>query len=161
MFTHNQLHVNNVQMSRALFSDVTSSEYNIMSLEDKTSGLPCLRDLYMELTLDDPTEYTFAIEVFNTWDFWENLSTSSVIQPIVDKWRKENMIRQKMIAVRALKQEAANGKSKATAAKWLFDNGFTAAKPKDEDKKKIVSTIDKKTEDDMKRLGLKVVNNDK
>ena len=161
MFTHNQLHVNNVQMSRALFSDVTSSEYNIMSLEDKTSGLPCLRDLYMELTLDDPTEYTFAIEVFNTWDFWENLSASSVIQPIVDKWRKENMVRQKMIAVKALKQEAFNGKSKATAAKWLFDNGFTATKPKGQEIKKVNTKVDRELEKDMNRLGLVVLDNGK
>ncbi len=157
MFTHNQLHVNNVQMSRALFSDVTVSEYNILSLEDKTSGLPCLRDLYMELTLEDPTEYNFAVTVFNTWDFWENLSSSSVIQPVIDKWRKENMIRQKMVAVKALKQEAANGKSKATAAKWLFDNGFTAPKPKKEEIKTINKKIDSSTNDDMKRLGLNVI----
>ncbi len=157
MFTHNQLHVNNVQMSRALFSDVTVSEYNILSLEDKTSGLPCLRDLYMELTLEDPTEYNFAVTVFNTWDFWENLSSSSVIQPVIDKWRKENMIRQKMIAVKSLKQEAASGKSKATAAKWLFDNGFTAVKPKKEESKTINKKIDSSTNDDMKRLGLNVI----
>ena len=160
MFTHNQLHVNNVQMSRALFSDVTVSEYNILSLEDKTSGLPCLRDLYMKLTLDDPTEYNFAVTVFNTWDFWENLSSSSVIQPVIDKWRKENMIRQKMIAVKSLKKEAANGKSKATAAKWLFDNGFTSPRPKKEESKKINSLVDKDTEADMKRLGLEVIRND-
>jgi hypothetical protein len=144
-------------MSRALFSDVTPSEYNIMSLEDKTSGLPCLRDLYLNLTLEDPTEYYFATEVFNTWDFWENLSSSAVIRPVVDKWRTENMIRQKSLAVKQLKMEATMGKSKATAAKWLFDNGFTAPKPKKKEAEKVNKKIDSSTERDMERLGLKVI----
>lgn len=160
MFTHEQLHVNNVQLSRALFADVTKSEYNLLTLEDKNSDLPCLRDLYMELTLEDPTEYQFAIQVFNTWDFWENLSSTSIIKPKIDKWRKENMIRQKSLAVVAMKSEAKVGKSRATAARWLYDNGFTAPKPKKEEAKTIAKSVDKDTEADMKRLGLKVVEND-
>lgn len=160
MFSHNQLHVNNVPMSRALFIDVLKSEYNILALEDTTTKYPCLRELYMNLTLNDPTEYTFATEVFNTWEFWEKLSESAIIRPVVDKWRKENMIRQKSLAVQAMKSEAAFGKSKATAARWLYDNGFTSPKPKGEEKKEIVKQVDKDTEADMKRLGLSVIKND-
>ena len=82
MFSKEQLYYNNRPMNRGLFRDVVVSDYNIMTLEPrKGSDLPVLRDIYLSYCKEDPTEYNLAIEVFGSWDYWKQLTSSVEIAP--------------------------------------------------------------------------------
>lgn len=81
--------------------------------------------LYRLLTDEDPTEYTFALEVFDSWDHWLLLCDSPNVRPYIDKLREENIVRQKSKAVRLLAEEVKNnGKAAFSAAKLLIEKGW-------------------------------------
>ena len=160
MFKKDRLEYNNRPMSRGLFKDVSPSEYNIMYLEKGAeTDLPVLEDLYYIHTESDPTEYTFAKEVFGSWEFWERLSSSNDIKEVVEKWRKENMIRFKSNVVKSIAKEGQSGRSKFAALKFLYSENFLPATAKEvkEIKNEVKTRVSKDIKGDAERLGLKIV----
>jgi len=82
--------------------------------------------LFIELTVEDPTEYSFAEAVFGSWDAWDKISSGDKrIQANVERWRREADVRRKSLAFATLLQEAKkDGKSSFTAAKYLLEDGW-------------------------------------
>lgn len=173
MFSYDQLYRLNKPLSKSLFvefmNNANSNPDNaILTLarEDReVNGVsyPSLYRLYHLYADEDPTEYTFAMEVFGTWDFWENLACHEQVKVHVERMREENRIRQKSKAVRIIMNESVNprSKSKFTAAKFLYEQGYVTRNPKGrdtanedkEEKGKVISLV----EQDARRLGLSVV----
>lgn len=84
------------------------------------SGLPCLRDLYMEF--EDPTEYMVAEECLGGWDHWMRLCENKWFQEIVEDWRAELEVKIRSKNIANMAEIALSGTGQATqASKWLAE----------------------------------------
>ena len=145
-----------------------------MSYSDKSRVLFTMKDhdhdgyrsfpqLYLEYTEEDPTEWTLATEVFTSWVIWENITKMYGIKDVVAEMRKQNAIRMKSKAIKAIAKEAnlVDGKNVFLASKYLLDKNLA-----DPNLKKRLSKAEKTqeqqaamklVEDDAEILNLKVV----
>ena len=124
-----------------------------------------LKQLYLSMVPNDPTEYTFALTVFGSWHIWETISKSTLVKPYIKEWRSEVEVKIKSEAIQAIALEMrTQGRSSFTAAKLLLDKGWLEKEPATAAKKKL---MDKENEEqdraalsmlseDAERLGLKV-----
>lgn len=123
-----------------------------------------LQKLYLAYVPNDPTEYTFAKNVFGSWNIWETVRNSAEVKPHVDKWRREADVIIKSRAIQAIAEEAKEGKNAFQAAKLLLDRGWiekeSATAKKISEKKKQEEEMNLEALDmlseDAKRLGLKL-----
>jgi hypothetical protein len=88
-----------------------------------------LQKLYLAYVPSDPTEYTFAKNVFGSWNIWETVRNSAKVKPHVDKWRREADVIIKSRAIQAIAEEAKEGKNAFQAAKLLLDRGWIEKNP--------------------------------
>ena len=80
-----------------------------------------LFNLYMAHAVDDPSEVTFAEEVFGDLYFWQCLA-ESWFKPHLEEWRHLAAIKRKQGAFKAIINEVkTNGRSAFTAAKYLIE----------------------------------------
>jgi len=132
--------------TKGLFLELSYSkpDHVIFTLkEDDHKGYLSLSKIYAALTLNDPTEYTFAMSVFGSWDNWLVLSNAWGIKDEVLKWRRTNEVRIRSEAIQAIALEMnSGGKSSFTAAKLLLDRGWL-----DKDKMPSKSTTKRKEEE--------------
>lgn len=130
---------------------------------------PSLKSIYMSYDHIPGFEYEFALDVFNSWDHWDRLaSTSNInIKNMIKSWREELEIKLKASAIKALitasKMDDAKG---FNAAKYLADKGYapTRGRPSKEEverETRIQAGVSKDLEADMERLGLKVITGNK
>lgn len=124
-----------------------------------------LRKLYLSYCVSDPTEYTFAWQVFGSWDTWNQLSKSNYIKKDIEAWRREVEVKIKSEAIRSIAEEMrTGGRSSFGAAKLLLERGWldkdTAGQAKQKLKAKEEEELNKEAlsllEEDAERLGLKV-----
>lgn len=124
-----------------------------------------LRKLYLAYCVSDPTEYTFAWEVFGSWDTWNQLSKSNYIKKDIESWRREVEVKIKSEAIRSIAEEMrSGGRSSFGAAKLLLERGWlekdAASQAKQKLKAKEEEEMNKEAlsllEEDAERLGLKV-----
>lgn len=92
------------------------------------AGLIKFRDIYLLHCVDDPTENSMAEAVFGDYKYWVKISETPLIQPYVEELRNVATIKRKEIAFKAIVDEAKNGRSKFTAAKYLIEEPWL---PKD------------------------------
>lgn len=124
-----------------------------------------LHQLYVSMVPADPTEYSFAMTVFGSWDIWSAICKSPLVKPYVNKWRKEVEVKVKSQAIQAIAEEMrSGGRSSFSAAKLLLEKGWldkdTAsqakrkleAKEEEEQNKQALSLLS----EDAARLGIKV-----
>lgn len=153
MFKREQLYnASGKARSTSIFIEYDSK--GIMTLRHKKpNGVPSLRDLYIQYCSEDPTEYSFAIEVFGDTFFWFNLRERKFIQDLLPEWEHMASLARKSKAFKALISEVElNGRGLVTAAKYLIDKSPTdKGKPKavkEKEDKEIFSHVD----EDLKRL---------
>jgi len=121
---------------------------------------PSLKEIYLSYDHIPGFEYEFAMDMFRSWDFWVNLVEDSSVSKMIQSWRQELDIRNK---AKHLKNIMEQSKENAQAAKYLVDKGYEAKRPgrvtKQEiaNEKKIQMEANKVLQDDMKRLGISVV----
>lgn len=100
--------------------------------EDQGSGkelLPISR-LFVESTVQDPTEYSFAMEVFGSWEAWDKIrSGDRRLKAQIEKWRTEADVCRKSIAFKSVVEEAQGGKSAFSAAKYLIEETWATKGP--------------------------------
>ena len=128
-----------------------------------------LKKIYLTYDHIPNFEYEFAIDVFNSWDHWQKLANDTIpdIRDSIKSWREELDIRIKSQAIKALITASRNEDAKGfNAAKYLADKGYTPARGRpssDEVSRelKVQVGLNKDFEEDMKRLGLSVVNGSK
>ena len=159
--------------TKTLFLELSyvDPRFHIFTLKDEDctnsegKHLYSLKKLYLSLTRNDPTEYTFAETIFGSWKIWEAIRKSPDIIPHVEAWRKETEVRIKSDAIKAIAEEMnEGGRSSFTAAKLLLEKGWlenrTATEVKARLKKEEQEKEDQKAlellGEDASRLGLKV-----
>ena len=123
-----------------------------------TPGYPQLQEIYM--SLNDPTEYAFAMECFGSWAHFQHLASLKWFQVYLHAWREELEVSMRSKAIQSLMDVAQNeGNKGITAAKWIADRGWEVkrGRPSKEEvvkQQKIAARIADDIDDDGKRLGL-------
>jgi len=117
-----------------------------------------MKKLYLDY--EDPTEYSFAIDVLGSWDHWQFLCASYTIGKHIQKWRDELEIKIKSKAIKAMIKSATQEGSKGTtAAKYIAEKGWEKkagrpSKAEVERQKKIHAGITSEIDEDAERLGI-------
>ena len=169
-FSYTKTETNAIR-TKSLFWELDyESEYSLFTLKEeecihKPTGrvlLP-IGKLFIEMTVDDPTEYDFADAVFGSWAVWDKIRNSDKrLVAEIEKWRLEADVRRKALAFKTLLNEVKNdGKASFSAAKYLLEEGWkkTDARTADgrKDRAKQREQADKAfdragIQDDLKRL---------
>ncbi len=117
-----------------------------------------LKDVYM--TLEDPTEYAFAMAAFGSWQHFQLLSGISWFKEPLTEWRLELEIRLRSKAIKAMLATATSeSRGSTAAAKWIADRGWDVkrgrpSKEEVEREKKIAAGITDEIHEDANRLGI-------
>lgn len=115
----------------------------IFTLRDEKEGLESLRNLFVSLTINDPTEATFAETVFNDVGYWLKAREIVRLKSHLDEWREEADVKRKAIAFESIINEVrTQGKSAFSAAKYLIDEPYKPSKTK-EAKTQVKKTTEK------------------
>jgi len=145
LFSYEQLHSSlNHRLTKSLFVEVCPPDATpIMTLRRATNkDLVVLRDIFIPMVAEDPTEYEFAEYVFGDYAFWDNLSKATWIQPHLEEWRMVADVRRKSEAFGTLVRDArGKGPSAPSSAKYVIEEKW-----KDK-RKKAVRESSKKTSD--------------
>jgi hypothetical protein len=135
LFTPTDLYTpNNLPRTRSLICEFEKDgpiTINRFGREGKIN----LYELFVSLTVDDPTEVSFAEEVFGDVLYWKALSEDKLFAPKLDEWRYAVAEKRKKLAFKTIVEEAkGGGKSSFTAAKYLIEEpwltGNTASEKK-------------------------------
>jgi len=134
----------NVPRTREVFCEF--SEAGVLTHNrDGKEGKISLYKLYISLAVDDPSEVTFAEEVFGDLPYWFSLQEAPWFKKHIEEWRLVAAEKRKCQAFKAIINEVkSNGKSAFTAAKYLIEepwrNGNSVA-----EKKRIKREIEETT----------------
>lgn len=128
---------------------------------------PSLKLIYMEYEHIPEFEYDFAMDVFGSWDQWQQLCNKSIIRNIFKEWREELEIKLRARGVKQMITMSLENDSKGLqAAKYLSDKGWvqsekkTRGRPSKDEIKRIQkeeAAVRDTLSEDMERLGLKVI----
>ena len=123
---------------------------------------PSLKKIYFSYDHIPEYEYDFAMETLGTWDHWVKL-TKSGLKSHFTEWRAELEIRNRARAIKAIiKTTKEGGAAGANAAKYLAEKGYASkrgrpSKEEVERERVVAAGADKELEDDLERIGLRVV----
>jgi len=152
MYNLQQLKTDNgIIRTKSLFYELSyvDPEFGLFTLKQEDIVMPngrpvvALSKLYLALATMDPTEYTFAISVFGSWEVWEKMQTTAPLKKPIEKWRREADVKRKSLAFESvIKEVQEGGRSSYSAAKFLIneewkakEDGRTARKAKSEEAK--------------------------
>lgn len=85
----------------------------------KDNGYISLRDLFVTYTENDPSEVTFAEEVFGDVFFWENLKEWPTLAPHLEQWRLAAEAKRKSKAFQKVLEKVKEGDLQAS--KYIID----------------------------------------
>jgi len=118
----------------------------------------------MQYAVDDPTEYSFAVEVFGDMAFWLNLRDKYPIKDCIEDWETEAEVARKSKALGLIREATRDPKTSFPAAKWLIEHGskmrpsfatMDKRKVRKHDKEQIASILEKKDfAEDLDRLSM-------
>lgn len=120
-------------ITQSLFFELTSpayrAEYNVQYTikendhEHKGKTYLSLRQIY--LSYNDITEYSFAKEVFGSWEHWKRLKASPFFKPHYASWREELEVKIQAMGIAHMREEVLlKGKAAGSSAKWLAEKGW-------------------------------------
>jgi len=131
MFSYHQLrNINNVKKSKKLFSEYTvagsklHSEAIFCENDYDRDGLVSLKRLYLELAIDDPSEYTFAMAVFGEWEFWEWLRKQTPVKHHITEWEHIVEVSRKSKMIQNIQKATKDPKTSLQASRYLLERGF-------------------------------------
>jgi hypothetical protein len=114
----------NKAKTKDLFIEYNKDSVLTLSKENK-DGAISLYKLFVTLTTDDPSEVTFAEEVFGDVGFWLKLQTSPILSSELVEWRRVTAQHRKRKAFAAIiKEVEENGRSSFSAAKYLIEESW-------------------------------------
>lgn len=117
------------------------------------------------LSMEDVTEYDFAMATLGSFKHWERVLESPTIRTHIDQWRKELNLKLKARAMRSIiKAATEDEKLSFQAMKYLADNEYLDKKgkrgrpSKEEVKAELRKEVEssKTFQDDAERIGLKL-----
>ena len=158
MFTKEQLYSSmGKKRSTSLFTQTCKQgQVPILSLTStEVTDYPSVRNLFLALVKDDPSEATFALTVFGEVNFWQSMQSNSRLFPYFEEYRRTTDILRKSEAFKLITQEVqSQGKNSYAAAKFLIDEPWKKTKA---DRQQAKETTEAATEtttfsDDLKRL---------
>ena len=133
LFSEDQFKVDNGRpRTSSLFKETAQyaqREAVIATLTGKDKSLPCIKDIFIAMCVEDPTEVEFAEAVWGDVGYWMDLSSQEFLKPYLDEWRRECSIRRKQKAFKAIIKEADTGKNPFVAAKYLIEEPWLDKKP--------------------------------
>lgn len=90
--------------------------------KDNKEGYISLPKLFVQFVVDDPTEMTFAEEVFGDIAYWLKVREMGILSSHLREWRNQADILRKRKAFKAvIKEIDEGGRSAFTAARFLID----------------------------------------
>ena len=134
-----------IHRTKSLFMETSyeDPEYWLMTLKDHDTVSPrgqpllSLKRLYVELSIDDPSEYTFASTVFGSWAVWEKLCGSDArIQKVISLARTECDVKRKSLVYRGIMQGVKAGNASFQAQKWISEEPWKATETATDGRKK-------------------------
>jgi len=145
LFRKDQLYsTNGVFYTKAIFADFGDAPQNLCYLESNLNkkSLPVLRQLYVSLTINDPTEVTFVTEVFDgDFSWWFRLSSTAWFSKHLKDWKREADVKRKSKAFEAIIKEATSESRNALqAARYLIDEPWKKSRTKEAIKEKQETT---------------------
>lgn len=116
----------------------------------KDNGMVSLRDLFIQLVVDDPSEVTFAEVVFGDYEFWQNLLKCNWMDEHVKIWRSITDAKRKSKAFKSILSEVENDSRNAySAAKYLIEEPW-----KDKRNKQTKQQVQETAEEGYKASGV-------
>lgn len=163
LLTYEQLHPSKTGRSRSKSLFVETNTYNgfdpVMTLGSRNKKYPSLRDYYISLVPEDPSEYTFAEAVFGDFLAWDRVRQASWFQPWYEEYQLTAAAIMKSMAFKAIIEEAKGGKSAFSAAKFLIDEPWKVKDATDKRKARAQTRASTKAaaeshdfQEDIKRL---------
>ena len=118
----------NVPMVRAVLKEEGGSLIDV----------PTLKQYFLTFVVDDPTEYTFAVNVFGDWHFCEVMRESRKMKSYVKQWRVEVDVHRKSKAFKTIIDEASDSSKRGSlsAAKYLLEEPWKAKDGRTKDGRK-------------------------
>jgi hypothetical protein len=124
-----------------------------------------LKKIYMSYDHAPGFEYDFALATLGSWNHWLKLCNNATeeIRVMIKEWRDELDMRIKSQNINAIMVQARDNDAKGLqAAKYLVEKGYTkrAGRPSKEDvdrELKVDAKAAREQQDDMERIGLKLV----
>ena len=124
---------------------------------------PSLKAIYMSYDHIPYFEYEFALDVFGSWEHWVKL-TNSTMEDLFQGWRDELTIKLKSFALKKIiKQAREDSVAGLKATQYLADEGYVPkkvgriSKIEKERQVKIAAGVRDTLQNDIKRLGLDVI----
>ncbi len=113
----------NVPKTREMIVDGTISMSKV-----ERPGKINLYKLFVLYCVDDPSEVTFAMEVFGDLNFWLKMQKDHMVRDHVEEWREHCDILRKQAAFVAISKEVKEGKSPFAAARYLIEEPWKQAR---------------------------------
>lgn len=129
----------NRRITRSLFNEIVFDEqFNFFTLKrwdyaprkGIPDGLVSFPLTYLKYCIEDPTEYSFALEVFGDWEHWMLVQELNPLKDLIAQLRAEKDIAIKSKGfLKIAKEVADDGKNSYQAAKWLAEKGWEPNEP--------------------------------
>ena len=153
-----------VVRTKSLFYELCydDSESAVFTLKDEAMVSPSgvtlipISKIFIEMAVDDPTEISFALHVFGSWDAWEKLCRSDKrLINHIEAWRREAAVRRKQLAFKVIVDEVrTSGKSAFSAAKYLLEEGWVAQDKRTQDGRKKRQEVRETAEEAFERAAI-------
>ena len=127
----------------------------IFTIREEKEGYVSLKKLFVQHTVDDPSEATFAEKVFGDVGYWLDVRESNKLASHISQWREEAEVKRKAKAFKAITTEVkTGGRSAFTAAKFLIEEPWKDKKnPKvAKEAKETTRTASSVISSDVKRM---------
>lgn len=113
---------NGIARTKSLFKEVAVTDEHCLFTLEKNSDYIKLKDIYVKLVMDDPSENSFVETVFGDWKVWNKIKECSWFTPYYEVWEEEATVKRKSKAFQTIVEEATgNGRNRLQAAKYLLD----------------------------------------
>ena len=161
IFTYKDLYNSrNNMLLREIFCEFNPESGLLTYDKNGKDGKICLFKLYIAHTVDDPSEVTFAEEVFGDIYFWQCLTEAVWFQRHIQEWRFIAATIRKRDAFKSIINEVkTNGKSSFTAAKYLIEEPWKSGNAMERKRNKKLASdsaeaafSDSTIQQDLKRL---------
>ena len=132
--------------------------YTLMPAHKSKLGLPSVYDNFMNAK--DPTGYTTATSMFESWLHWERIFSTKQLSSYLTLWNNELTVAMKSDAIKSMYVTAVTEGSKGTtAARYIIEKGWlksTTLTKKEREKQNMdlqkAKLAAAQVEDDIKRM---------
>lgn len=155
MFTRDVLYTSNgIRKTRSLFKEYClSTDTPVFTVTGNDPSYINIKELYIKLCTEDPSEATFAETVFGDVIFWKNIAKCNWIEEDLEEWKEAAEVRRKALAFKSVMDEVRNeGRSSFSAAKFLIEEPWKKGKTERKQSRKTTDKAKSIYNEDFKRL---------